>query len=201
MVKVRKRFVKVRWSFVKVSLKFVGVHWSLLSSWAFVKVCWRSSKLLWGSHNGRSGQGAGVGLGMLRGAGDSLTRKRLLVWWLLGCWFLGFWTLGFLVSWIQRFLVSSFQSFKDLQTNHVVDRYWSHIQDSQELIRRIRGISAPICSKHVNNWGFLKLWDLYKDYLLTCSRVYSWFVSVSWCLQRWNNCCWVLGARPEIRKS
>ena len=63
--------------------------------------------------------GAGVGVGMLRGAGDSLTRKGLLVSWCLVSWFLLPWFLGFLVFgfkdyWFLGFLVSKFLAFKFL---------------------------------------------------------------------------------------
>ena len=67
---------------------------------------------------------ADVGVGMLRGAGDSLTWKSLLVYWFQSflvsdLWvsgFLGFlvsWFLSFLVSWFQRVLVLKFLGFKE----------------------------------------------------------------------------------------
>ena len=43
-------------------------------------------------------------------------------------WFLGFWFIGFVVSKFQRFVKLSL---------HVFDKYWSHIQEFQEFIRRI----------------------------------------------------------------
>ena len=54
---------------------------------------------------GRSGQGAGVGVGMLRGAGDSLEQVN----WFRGFLVFGFLVFGFLVSWFQNFLVSWFR--------------------------------------------------------------------------------------------
>ena len=67
-----------------------------------------------GPLGGRSGQGAAVAVGMLRGAGDARTWKivgfrGILVSWFLGCWVFGFLVLlflGFLVSWVLGFLVS-----------------------------------------------------------------------------------------------
>ena len=74
--------------------------------------------------------------------------------------FLVSWFQSFLVSWILGFLVSKFlgllvptcQSSKDLPDAHSIfsRRYWSHIQDLQDFIRRIFGIvrrpSFPIFS-------------------------------------------------------
>ena len=83
----------------------------------------------------RSGQGAGVGVGMLRGGGDSLTWwggflvVGLLVSWFRGVkdscffcsclgflvswcfvsWFLGLLVFGFLVYWLLAFKVSKIQ--------------------------------------------------------------------------------------------
>ena len=74
--------------------------------------------------------GAGVGVGMLRGAGDSLTWKY---------WFLGFWFIG----------------FKDLPNFHSMfsGRYWSHIQDFPEFIKRIVGsLRCPSFPNVSNIW-------------------------------------------------
>ena len=64
---------------------------------------------------GRNGQGARVGVGMLRELGIPLLETLS---WFLGCWFLGFkdsWFRGFwfLGLKILGFLVSKFLSFKD----------------------------------------------------------------------------------------
>ena len=86
----------------------------------------------------RSGQGAGVAIGMSRGAGDSLTCKSLLVPWFLGFgllgfkdyWFLGFLIpelLGFFVSEFLGFFVSKFLSFKDSKISNVFRIYLFHI--------------------------------------------------------------------------
>ena len=67
----------------------------------------------------KRGAGARVGVGMLRGGGDSLIEKfqSCLVACLISR-FLGFlvpWFLGFLLSWFRRFLASSFPSFKNIE--------------------------------------------------------------------------------------
>ncbi len=93
--------------------------------------------------------------GMLKGVLGFLVSKCL---GFLFCWFLGFKfhgylaskLLGFKVSWFQSFLVSKFE---DLPNFHFMfsGRYWSHIQDFQEFVRRIVGIcrspSFPTFSK------------------------------------------------------
>ena len=63
----------------------------------------------------------------------SFRNSRMLPRWESVCW-------G--VSW---FLVSLFQSFKDLPKFDFmcVDRYWSHIQDFQDLFRQTLGIFGP----------------------------------------------------------
>ena len=65
---------------------------------------------------GRSGQGHGVAVGMLRGVGDSLTWFRgFLVWGFRAFGFLVSWFIGLLVAWFLGFLVSKFLSFKDAE--------------------------------------------------------------------------------------
>ena len=99
---------------------------------------------------------AGVGVGMLMGARDSLTSrwKRFLGFWFCFSvsWFLSSWFQGFVISWFQSFLVSCFQRFKKTFNVferylahitklpfHVFDWYWSHIQDMQDFLKRIVG--------------------------------------------------------------
>ena len=102
-------------------------HSALVKGWE--SVCWGWS-------------GAGVGVGMLRGAGDSLTCLRGA--WFLVLLFLGFkvcWFLGFLVSKFLSFLVSKFRLFNDPILPHFhfmfSGRYWSHIQYFQKTSRQI----------------------------------------------------------------
>ena len=70
----------------------------------------------------RRWSGAGMVVGMLRGAGIALLEHKkgflaycLLLSWFLVSWFLGLWFLGFLVFGflVFGFLVSKFQSFND----------------------------------------------------------------------------------------
>ena len=72
-----------------------------------------------------------------------------LVSWFLGflvSWFLVSWFLLFLVSWFRSFLVPWFQRFKGLPNCHFMfsGRYWSHIQDYQDFIRRVDGSSRHL---------------------------------------------------------
>ena len=134
----------------------------------------------------RGWSGAGVGVGMFGGAGESLTWTSSSVSWFLGHGFLGFliswsigllvclfvfwggsWFVGFLICWLLGFKVSWFQSFKindpKLPEFHFMffDRAWSHIQDFQYFIRRIVGIYRrhPPFSKSTKP-DFLKFRDL-----------------------------------------
>ena len=68
----------------------------------------------------RRWSGAGVGVGMLRDAGDCLTWKQQS--------FLSSWYQGFLVSWFQGFLVSWLQRFK--KSFKVFGRYLVHLTKS-----------------------------------------------------------------------
>ena len=59
--------------------------------------------------------GAGVGVGMLRGAGDSFTwkeKRRFKVYWFLGFWFIAFGLCfvfyGFIILWFCDFMVAWF---------------------------------------------------------------------------------------------
>ena len=67
----------------------------------------------------KSRSGAGVGVGMLRGAGDSITRNSKR--------FLGFW---FLASWFQKCFMFSKDTRYILPKFHfmIFDRYEIHIQ-------------------------------------------------------------------------
>ena len=130
--------------------------------------CFCSSWIKWWS-------GAGVGVGMLRGAEDSLTGD-----------FLGFLVYGLLVSWFWIFLASKFQGFKDLSSFHFMlfERYWSHIQDFQEFIRRCVGmIWRPpfLTSTQISISNILRFINIVVQNMFPDS---SWFVQVSWGLQR-----------------
>ena len=91
--------------------------------------------------------GAGVGVGKLRGAGDSLAWKV--------SWFLGFKDL-------PNFHFMSTGRFCSISPNFhsmFFGRYWSHIQDIQEFIRRIFGLfRCP--SFRIKYFRFTKLWVL-----------------------------------------
>ena len=92
--------------------------------------------------------GAGVGVGMLKGAGDSLTWKVY--------WFLGFWFIGFKVSW--------FQSFEDSKIHFIFsEKYWSCIQDFQNKTDA-HDFLVPAFSNNVNNVNFRKF-EMYKQYI------------------------------------
>ena len=91
--------------------------------------------------------GAGVGVGMLRGAGDSLTWKQKV------SWFLGFLLVCFLVSKFAGFLVQKFKDSMIPCCEISISCSRAHIRDLQRIIRRIftivRCLSFPTLSKSV----------------------------------------------------
>ena len=95
-----------------------------------------------------------------------------LVSWCLVSWFLGLWVSWFLFflvswflgSWFRRFWVSWFQCFRDLPNSNCMlfNKYWSHIQDFRDLIKRIfiivRRPSFPkLTNMQFDIWGFIKI--------------------------------------------
>ena len=120
--------------------------------------------------------GAGVGVGMLRGAGDSLTWKTFLVsWCLVSCfkkvlvyWFVVSWFQSLLVSkkdWLLGFEISKFQRFNDpmLPISHFMffDRYWFCIKEFQDFIRQFAGFFGARLSRHLT-LCISSLWNVYK---------------------------------------
>ena len=83
--------------------------------------------------------------------------------WLLGFWFLGFkdsWFLGCRVSWflgfkdskiLQRYL-KIFGPYYQFSISYF-DRYWSHIQDFQDFIKRIVQIFGARLFEHGQTFG------------------------------------------------
>ena len=90
---------------------------------------------------GRSG--AGVGVGMLRG-------RRFIG-------FLVSWFQSFLVSWFFGFLASWSQSIKELPNVNFMSsgRYWSRIQELQEVVNRIFMIGRCPLFQHFKVWDCL----------------------------------------------
>ena len=60
----------------------------------------------------------------------------------------------------------------------LVDRYWSHIQDSQEFIKRIFGfLSVPVYSNNVKFLEFQQF-EICKNSIFKVLQWFSWFFSV-----------------------
>ena len=135
-------------------------------------------------------------------------------------WFRGFLVFGFLVSWFQSVLVSwslfvskilgfvvskilgfLVSDFKDLPNFHFMfpGRYWSHIQDFRDLIKRIVGFVRRPSLRKLSTFGISKFLRFTKIILLKCPRDLLYFFQMSWCLQRWNNWFWGSVTRPKSR--
>ena len=80
----------------------------------------------------------------------------------------------FFVSWFQSFLVSNSQSFNEpiLPKCHfmVFGEYWSHIQDSQEFIRRIVGMFRHPSFPNISKCSIAVFRDFQKSYFRNTIR-------------------------------
>ena len=119
-------------------------------------------------------------------------------------WFLGLkdsWCLGVKDSWFHNFKGSRFQWSLTKFPVHVFGRYCSHIQDLQDFVRRIGGISRRPSFRHVLivlNSNILRLITILFQ---TCSRVFIDFVLGVLVSPKLKNWFWEPRTHPKVQKS
>ena len=114
--------------------------------------------------------GAGVGVGMLRGGGIPFIENKQ-------------------VSKSQSFQVSNFQSFKvpKIQKEFMfLDRYRSHIQVLQEIIKRIFGICRPPPFPTFSKLSMSNILKFPKIRFFKMLRDFLELIEIVWCIRNYK---------------
>ena len=152
------------WSLMLAACNLLWDTWCLmLDAWMFDARCLMPRPGLGpGPLPGRSGQDAGVGACMLRGAWDSLTGKWKGFWvsWSLVC----FWFLGFLVSWFLGFKnLLCFQKIFVTYYPISITCFLIDIDSVSKMFKNLLDGSSSFfgaCLFHIfQSFGFTKHWD------------------------------------------